>query len=96
MKFILWNSGKAKEAKVFLQVRGRQRTRGRGLTLEGPMGSCSVTRSGFEPYSESPRCWVRQLFSVAGGRQDSESMDTVWEDDGVAVCFFFFLFHISQ
>ena len=26
IKFILWNSGKAQEAKVFLQTRGRQRS----------------------------------------------------------------------
>ena len=42
IKFILWNSGKAQEAKVFLHTRGRLRTWG-GLSQEDPVGSCSVT-----------------------------------------------------
>ena len=42
IKFTLWNSGKAQEAKVFLQTEGRQRTWGGGLFWEGPKGSCLV------------------------------------------------------
>ena len=44
--FTLWNSGKAQEATLFLQTKGRQRDKEgeRGLFQQGPKGSCLVTK----------------------------------------------------